>query len=174
MTKMHYTRQELFVLRNHIPVDSLIGKLGIPSKMSEGYFRFSCPVCRGFDTGVNPRTNLARCFACEKNYNTIDLVMLVKRSDFIHGVKYLKTICESQNAPDPSSPSIKKPGTAQPVSIGDILKSMKPELNGRTEEDPPKTAKVKLTVEMLNDRVRQLEHQITHLTQKIKAIEQNR
>ncbi|RLC32904.1 MAG: DNA primase [Deltaproteobacteria bacterium] len=171
---MHYTRQELFVLRNDIPVDNLIGKLGIPSKVSEGYFRFSCPVCRGFDTGVNPKTNLARCFACEKNYNTIDLVMLVKRSDFIHSVKYLKTICESQNAPDSPSPSIKETGTAQPVSIGDVLKSMKPVINGRTEEAPPQTSKIKLTVEILNDRVRQLEHQITHLTQKIKAIEQNR
>ena len=174
MAKTQYSRNELFVLRNHIPLESLIQQLGIPSKMSEGCFRFCCPVCRGFDTGVNPATNLARCFGCEKNYNTIDLVMLVKRSDFIHSVKYLKTMCEPQNAANPPSSSIKKTGATQPVSIGDVLKSMEPVLSDRIEEAPPKTEKVKLAVEMLNDRVRQLENQITHLTQKIKAIEQNR
>ncbi len=169
MTKKHYTRQELFVLRNHIPVDSLIKKLGIPSKMCEEYFRFCCPVCREFDTGVDPRTNLARCFRCEKNYNTIDLAMLVKKTNFIHSVRFLETIYEPQNSPASPSLSIKKAGTGQPVPIADVLKSIKPVLKA-----PPKTVKNKLTVEMLSDRVRKLEHQISFLTEKIKKIEQNR
>jgi hypothetical protein len=171
MAKAQYTSNELFVLRNYIPVDSLIEKLGIPSKMSEGCSRFCCPVCREFDTGVNPRTNLARCFRCEKNYNTIDLVMLVKRLDFIHSVRFLKPIYEPQH--DHASPlsSIKKAGTGQPVSIGNILKAMEPALKNPT--NTPKITEDKLTVEMLNDRVRQLEHQVNLLAQKIKAIEKN-
>jgi DNA primase len=173
MAKTQYTRDELFVLRNHVPVDNLIKQLGITSKMSEGCFRFSCPICREFDTGVNPATNLARCFACEKNYNTIDLVMLVKKLDFIHSVKFLKTIYEQKNNPATPLPSIIQPSTGQPISIGNILKAMAPALQNRTEV-ASKTVKNQLTIEMLNERLQQIEHQVIHLTEKIKAIELNR
>lgn len=172
MAKTQYTCNELFVLRNHIPVDSLIEKLGIPSKMSEGGFRFCCPVCKKFDTGVNRKTNLARCFACEKNYNTIDLVMLVKRSDFIHSVKFLKTIYEQKNNPATPSPSISQPAGGQPVSIGNILKAMNPAKKGNVAPTP-KSAKSQLTIEKFNDRLRHLEHQVTCLAERIKAIELN-
>lgn len=65
--KRRFTGNELFKLRNLIPVDMLIREnLNIPSKISEGYFRFLCPVCREFRTATNPKTNLARCFLCEK------------------------------------------------------------------------------------------------------------
>ncbi len=63
---------KLYTLRNSIPVDKVIEKLGIPFKIAEGYTRFRCPVCKEFNTAVNPKTNLARCFLCKKNYNTID------------------------------------------------------------------------------------------------------
>jgi DNA primase len=173
MVKPQYTRNELFVLRNHIPVEALIQQLGIPSKMSEGCFRFCCPVCREFNTGVNPATNLARCFACKKNYNTIDLVMRVKKSDFIHSVTFLKTIYEQKNNSAAPPPSISQPPAGQPVSIGNILKTMAPALQSRTEV-PSKTAKNQLTMEILNERLRQIEHQVTLLTEKIKAIEPTR
>jgi hypothetical protein len=172
MAKAQYTRNELFILRNHIPVDSLIEKLGIPSKMSEGYFRFCCPVCCECDTGVNPATNLARCFRCERNYNTIDLVMLVKRSDFIHSVKFLKNIYEQKNKPATPSALTIKSFPIQPVSVGHVLKAMEPALKEPTKA-PPRNAKHKLTVEKLDDRVRQLEQQISRLAKNIKTIEQN-
>jgi len=173
MAKTQYTRNELFVLRNHIPVEALIQQLGIPSKLSEGCFRFCCPVCLEFNTGVNPATNLARCFRCEKNYNTIDLVMLVKKSDFLRSVKFLKTIYEQKNNPAAPSPSISQPPSGQPISIGNILKAMAPALQNRTEV-PSQNTKSQLTMEMLNERIRQVEHQIIHLTEKIQAIELNR
>ena len=89
--KRRFTGNELFKLRNSIPVDMLIrDHLNIPSKFSDGFFRFLCPVCNGFQTATNPSTNLARCFRCEKNFNTIDLVMIVKNVGFIESVKYLK------------------------------------------------------------------------------------
>ena len=81
MTK-RFSSRELFKLRNNIPVDLLIrDHLQIPSKIRDGFFRFLCPLCNEFQTAVNPATNLARCFRCEKNFNTIDLVMVVRNMD---------------------------------------------------------------------------------------------
>ena len=77
-------------LRNDIPISMLISDfLNIPSKISEGYFRFLCPICREFQTATNPSTNLARCFRCEKNFNTIDMVMTVQHCNFKQAVEYL-------------------------------------------------------------------------------------
>lgn len=91
--KRRFTGHELFKLRNLIPIDTLIGEqLNIPSKISEGYFRFLCPICNEFQTATNPKTNLARCFLCEKNFNPIDLVMIVKDIGFVESVRYLKNL----------------------------------------------------------------------------------
>jgi len=61
-----FSSQELFELRNFIPMEMLIREqLEIPSKISEGVFRFLCPICNEFQTAVNPTSNLARCFRCE-------------------------------------------------------------------------------------------------------------
>ena len=88
-----YSKTLLRKLRNDIPVDLLIADiLKQPNKISEGYFRFLCPVCAEFTTAINPKTNLARCFACEKNYNPIDMVMSVKTYSFTQAVDYLMTV----------------------------------------------------------------------------------
>lgn len=89
--KKRFSPRELFELRNAIPVDMLIKDgLQIPSKIIDGIFRFLCPICNEFQTSVNPATNLARCFRCERNFNTIDLVMSVRRSGFKESVLFLK------------------------------------------------------------------------------------
>ena len=91
--KKHYSGEELRRLRNEIPISILIADLlGLPSKMSEGWFRFLCPLCSEFNTATNPKTNLARCFRCEKNFNPIDMVMIVKRLSFLETVEYLAGI----------------------------------------------------------------------------------
>ncbi len=96
MTKQRFSNQQLYILRNHIPVDVLIEKvLNLPAKITEGYFRFLCPLCNEFNTAVNTATNLARCFSCNKNYNTIDLVMLIRQTDFVQSVKFLKNNCRA-------------------------------------------------------------------------------
>ena len=41
---------------------------------------------------TNPKTNLARCFRCEKNFNPIDMVMVVKRFNFVEAVEFLDKI----------------------------------------------------------------------------------
>lgn len=91
--KKRFSSHELFELRNAIPVRWLIrDELQIPSKMSEGVFRFLCPACHEFQTTTHPTTNLARCFRCEKNFNTIDLVIADKGLGFKEAVMLLKKI----------------------------------------------------------------------------------
>lgn len=83
-------RQTLFLLRNHIPIDLIITDfLTLPSKSSEGSLRFLCPLCQEFNSATNPKTNLARCFRCNKNFNPIDLVMAAKRLPFKDAVHLL-------------------------------------------------------------------------------------
>lgn len=74
-------------------------QLQIPSKIRDGFFRFLCPICNEFQTAVNPNTNLARCFRCEKNFNTIDLVMAVRGCGFKDSVLFLKTLTMPQKIP---------------------------------------------------------------------------
>jgi DNA primase len=98
--KARFSSQELFDLRNNIPVDMLIrDQLQIPSKIREGFFCFLCPICNEFQTAVNPNTNLARCFGCEKNFNTIDLVIAVKKCGFKDSVLFLKTLSMPKKMP---------------------------------------------------------------------------
>ncbi len=90
MTK-RFTDEELFEVRNNIPVIMLIkDELQMPSKISDGVFRFRCPICKEFQTATKSTTNLARCFRCELNFNTIDLVMRVRGSEFRESVLFLK------------------------------------------------------------------------------------
>jgi len=88
-----YSKESLTKLRNQIPIAILISDLlELPNKVSEGYFRFLCPICSEFNTATNQKTNLARCFRCEKNFNPIDMVMEVKKAGFIDAVEYLNEI----------------------------------------------------------------------------------
>lgn len=98
MTK-RVSKAELFHLRNKVEVTALIRHLEIPWKKSEGYFRFLCPLCSDFHTATNPRTNLARCFRCKKNFNPIDLVIVVCGKSFIEAVRYLQKIREDRSQP---------------------------------------------------------------------------
>ena len=88
-----YSKEFLRMLRNEIPIATLIADLlKMENKVSEGYFRFLCPICSGFNTATSQKTNLARCFHCELNFNPIDMVMEVNRVGFIDAVEYLNEI----------------------------------------------------------------------------------
>lgn len=94
--KKRFSEQQLYELRNFISIDWLIDKqLMIPCKFSEGFFRFLCPLCGEFQTATHPKTNLARCFRCEKNFNTIDLVMICNRASFVESIHFLEA-CRNQ------------------------------------------------------------------------------
>ncbi len=77
-------------IRNEIPIDQLIVELDLPSKQRDGYFRFLCPLCSDFHTATNPETNLARCFRCGRNFNTIEILMIIERKGFVESVHSLR------------------------------------------------------------------------------------
>jgi len=102
--KRRFTGDDLFKLRNFIPIDRLIeDELNISSKQSEGFFRFLCPLCHEFQTATNPTTNLARCFLCRRNFNPIDLVMIVKGMGFVESVNYLQAFLPPQTPSGPAT-----------------------------------------------------------------------
>jgi DNA primase len=176
MTGPRYTPQHLFTLRNHIPIDRLIETISVPSKIQEGRYRFQCPICNEFNTGINPKTNLARCFSCQKNFNTIDFVMTVKGASFIDSVAYLETLTtafqfsiqlsqSSASAPNHSR-DVHKANT--PLPVGDILKSMAipvPLESSLPTKDEPQT------IATLQKRLSALERLVKSLTEKIALIE---
>jgi hypothetical protein len=86
-------KDHLRQLRNRIETIPLIANvLDMTWKIDDGRFRFLCPSCHDFDTAVNTKTNLARYFRCQRNYNPIDMVMTVKRYSFIQAVQFLQPI----------------------------------------------------------------------------------
>ena len=176
MASPRYTRQHLFSLRNHIPIDRVIEALSIPSSNRTGKYRFSCPVCNGQNTGVNPKTNLARCFNCEKNYNTIDLVMKVMDASFIQSVAYLEKMkADAQEltpsyAPTPTTHLRNVVRRSDMVHISEAFKSlMHPKPDSAVLNLPPGDKNQAITD--LEKRISILEHQINQLTKKITLLQ---
>jgi DNA primase len=86
-----YSAQLLRTLRNDVDIRPLIANvLEWPSKLSEGYFRFLCPLCSEFNCAVNPDTNLGRCFRCQVNFNPIDFLMATGDFTFVEAVEFLQ------------------------------------------------------------------------------------
>jgi hypothetical protein len=186
MTKQCFSSSQLYTLRNDINVQVLIQQtLRIPSRMTEGCFRFLCPLCNGYDTAVNPKTNLARCFSCEKNFNTIDLMMVVRQMNFVDSVRFLQTIAQKSSIDHyPDNP---RTIVDSNVGVDDRIKSDTPPKNARRSichigktidsilaqqhGDTPekKTAKFKPDKSQANDqhtlqdRIVELERQLEHL-----------
>jgi hypothetical protein len=190
MANRCFSSNQLYALRNEISVQVLIEKtLHIPCRMTKGCFRFLCPLCSGFDTAVNPKTNLARCFQCGKNYNTIDLVMLTRQADFVHSVKFLQSVHQKNDAGhnhldfktvSASNRQVqgrmnpKTPSETSPHSIGDILDSVLPPIHGGIAENRKLASKSnksmaaqQITVE---DRIIKLEQKIKLLDRQIRKI----
>jgi hypothetical protein len=85
-----YTDGFLKKLRNDIDIDLVISRLRLERRDSKKFLRFRCPLCHGFHTATNAKTNLARCFDCQRNFNPIDLVMAVTARSFVQTVEFLK------------------------------------------------------------------------------------
>jgi hypothetical protein len=106
-------------LRNDLPMPvaiAALGPQGPPAKMSEGYFRFLCPHCGEMRATVNPRNNLAHCFTCKKNLNTIDL-LISEGYDFLSAVALLKRWLDEYQAQQPQTTAATPPAkqTQQPT-----------------------------------------------------------
>jgi hypothetical protein len=118
--KRRFSAQQLYQLRNFIPIDVLIAeKLSIPCKQSEGHLRFLCPLCREFQTATMQKTNLARCFRCEKNFNTIDLVMLCQNTDFVESARFLTAVLQKLTR---SKHCLSK-APKEAIGIGEVLRT---------------------------------------------------
>ncbi|KPA18423.1 DnaG5 [Candidatus Magnetomorum sp. HK-1] len=85
-----FSKIELFEIRNLIPMQQLMEDLQILSIQENKIFRFLCPICKGYNTSINHETNLGRCFNCNKNFNTIDITIKIRTTNFVDTVKYLK------------------------------------------------------------------------------------
>ncbi len=86
----YFPKELLRRLRNDISWAPLLKQLDWPHKIRDGQLAFLCPSCNEYDSAVNPRTNLGRCFACKTNFNPIDLTMVVQDWDFVTVVNYLE------------------------------------------------------------------------------------
>ena len=191
MTKRCFSSRQLYTLRNDIAVEMLIEKtLCIPCRVTEGCFRFLCPLCNTFDTAVNPKTNLARCFRCEKNFNTIDLVMIIRQADFVQSVKFLQSIHQRysacQNRGDLGTISGSNPqggcrvklktpsgrSGSGPCHIGKILGSVLPLTHGGISEERPAGYRPEKAVHQKadEDRIVKLEQQLEYLNRQIEKI----
>lgn len=89
MPYQRYNAELLRRIRNDIPIAWLIKHLRWPCKMRMGQFVFVCPDCGETTTSVNPRTNLARCYPCQKNFNTIEFTMFIHQARFVDTIEYL-------------------------------------------------------------------------------------
>ncbi len=87
-----FTQQQLFQVRNMINIDWLIKeKLNLQRQFNR-IWRFQCPLCQQFNTATQKKNNLARCFSCQQNFNTIDLVIHAKQINFIPSVTFLLSL----------------------------------------------------------------------------------
>lgn len=95
--KQRFSAQQLRIIRNNIPINTLIKDiLMISCKVKEGGLRFRCPLCSEYNTAAYQNSNLARCFPCAKNFNTIDLVLITKKLSFVEAIKFLNPYLPSQ------------------------------------------------------------------------------
>ena len=88
-----FSSEFLYRIRNEISLIFLLKEiLKHPCKHWEGFDHFLCPICNDFNTAINPKNNLARCFKCSKNFNNIDMIMIIKKIDFVQAVYFLRDL----------------------------------------------------------------------------------
>jgi hypothetical protein len=151
--------------------------LKLPSKTSQGQLRFLCPLCSQFNTATKRETNLARCFHCQRNFNTIEMVMETKNMDFIQSVQFLQGLLPENKSKEmmaykPSSnPRFPCPASFQigkePVPLQAIVKNISigtsKQLIQTSDEDSFKGNRQDQAIEQLNDKINRLEKQLDQL-----------
>jgi hypothetical protein len=93
-----FTKQQLFQVRNEVDIDWLINEKLQLQRQFIRLWRFQCPVCLQFNTATQKKNNLARCFSCQQNFNTIDLVIHCKKVNFVPAVQFLLSLLEKKVA----------------------------------------------------------------------------
>ena len=149
-----FSPEELALLRNRVPIRYVIETLlDLPTRNRQGKMSFACPTCGGFDTSINADHNLARCFACQQNFNPSDLVMHQLQIGFVDSVKWLKKRMQAPSAHKNTHAAERT--NPQPTPIGDILADIMPTLaHGKLGAPSPKS---------ITQRLSDLEHRVRHL-----------
>lgn len=116
-----FSKEELHRIRNDLSVRWVIETLlQLPHKEVEGVFRFLCPACGEFQTAVNPKTNLSRCFRCQLNFNTIELVMREQNVSFVEAVKFLNAFPSCVNEKCAASSETPESKHLQKIALSDM------------------------------------------------------
>jgi hypothetical protein len=117
-----FSSRELSFLRNKIPVERVIVSfLSLQHRRDSSKLRFACPLCGGFDTSIQARTNLARCFSCKRNFNPIEIVMAHLNLGFAESADWLK---DRDAGSVIETPVASEKARSSPSSIGGILSGM--------------------------------------------------
>lgn len=117
-----FSSRELSFLRNGIPVEQVIVSfLSLQHRRDSGRLRFACPLCGGFDTSIQAKTNLARCFSCKRNFNPIEIVMAHLSLGFVESADWLK---DRDAGSVIETPAASERAKSSPSSIGGILSGM--------------------------------------------------
>jgi DNA primase len=87
-------RDTLRVLRNQIDIVRVIETLGIETTRQGRGLTFRCPGCGELHARVNPRTQMARCFACSRSFNAIDILIHERAMSFLEAVAYLERLVD--------------------------------------------------------------------------------
>ena len=171
-----FSSEQLYILRNDIKIADLMENvLKMHFIYGAGSRRFACPMCYGFNTSINPEPNLARCFTCQKNFNTIDLVMNHLKKDFVDAVKFLENYHKrSQVKKHIDNPAKEKKQPQNKLkndtleSLGDILTKILPNRkpnNKSTSKDESfnlqkRIAELEQKVESLSSRLEKMQNLI--------------
>jgi hypothetical protein len=173
-----FSKHELFKLRNSININLLINEiLQIPSKATQAQLRFLCPVCSQFNTATKRETNLARCFSCKRNFNTIEMVMEAKHLDFIQSAKFLQDLLPENKSKKmtgdkadasaqpqwSTSFQIRKEPVVVDALIKDISIGKSKKLNETSENDPANINQQAPAFGQLNDKINRLSKQMDQL-----------
>ena len=173
-----FSKHELFKLRNSININMLINEtLKIPSKASQGRLRFLCPVCSQFNTATKRETNLARCFRCARNFNTIEMVMETKNLDFIQSAQFLQGLLpENKSKEMIGNKSLTNPQLQcstsfqmrkEPASMETLIKNIgvgkSEKLNRISDDDLAEINQQNPIIGQLNDKINQMSKQLDQL-----------
>ena len=173
-----FTDRQLYQVRNHIPIRHVIETvLSIESETVEGVFRFRCPLCAGRHTAVKAETNLSRCFQCGRNFNAIDLCIIVRNMNFVESVRFLierqgqlsshgsKPACPKNSiASEPKRVPLKRPVELHEVLAGLIAKGPR-EISTIAKKETPPASPTAIDIAGLERMV----HDLSEILQRLKA-----
>lgn len=130
-----FTKEFLFKVRNRINLELVVSEvLKIESYTENGIFRFRCTDCKQYSAAVNLKNNLARCFSCCKNFNSIDLVIKEKNITFKNAVnlivEFQKNMHNNNNTPVPTKSKV----------VMQLVQKLADSLSRSKEHDEPRLA----------------------------------